>query len=126
MLIAIRETGIGLSADGRARAIDRVERALASVREHVRKVMVYLTDLNGPRGGVDKLCRVAVTLDTGRPVVVVTSGESVSGVVDGAADKAGDVVHQEVHRRCDRRRTNRLVRALKELKRVFGRNGGTP
>jgi hypothetical protein len=124
MLIAIRETGMGLSADGRAYAIDRVERALGTVREHVRKVMVYLTDLNGPRGGVDKLCRLAVTLDTGRPVVVVTTADSVTGVVDGAADKAGEVVHEEVHRRCDRRRAARLVRALKQLKRLFGRNGG--
>jgi hypothetical protein len=126
MLIAIRETGIGLSAAGRAYAIDRLEHALFSVREHVRKVMVYLTDLNGPRGGADKLCRVAVTLDSGRPVVVVTSGASVTGVVDGAADKAGEVVHEELHRRSDRRRTGRLVRALKQLKRLFGRKGGTP
>jgi hypothetical protein len=124
MLIGIRETGIGLSADGRAYAIDRVEHALASVRDHVRKVMVYLTDLNGPRGGADKLCRMAVTLDSGRPVVVVTSGESVTGVVDGAADKAGQVVHDELHRRGDRRRTSRLVRALKQLKRLFRRKGG--
>lgn len=126
MLIAIRETGVRLSADGRAHAIDRVERALTAVRDHVRKVMVYVSDTNGPRGGADKLCRMAVTLDTGRPVVVVTSGESVSGVVDGAADKAGEVVHGEIHRRSDRRRTGRLVRALKELKQMFRRNGGRP
>ncbi len=126
MLIAIRETGIGLSADGRAYAIDRVERALTTVRDHVRKVMVYVTDTNGPRGGADKLCRMAVTLDTGRPVVVVTSGETVSGVVDGAADKASEVVHDEIHRRNDRRRTGRLVRALKQLKRLLGRNGDRP
>lgn len=124
MLIAIRETGIGLSSDGRAYAIDRVERALATARTHIRKVMIYLTDLNGPRGGADKLCRLAVTLDTGRPVVVVTNGETVTGAVDGAADKAGEVVHDEIHRRSDRRRTGRLVRALKQLKRLFGRNGG--
>lgn len=124
MLVAVRETGIGLSPAGRAYAIDRVEHALATVKDHVRRVMVYLSDLNGPRGGADKLCRVAVTLDTGRPVVVTTSGASVTGVVDGAADKAGEVVHEELHRRSDRRRTNRVVRALKELKRLFRRNGG--
>lgn len=124
MLIAIRETGIGLTTDGRAYAIDRVEHALYAVREHVRKVMVYLTDLNGPRGGADKLCRMAVTLDTGRPVVVVATGEEVTGAVGGAADKAGEVVREELHRRCDRRRAGRLVRALKQLKRLFGRSGG--
>lgn len=126
MLIAIREHGVGLSAAGRAYAIDRVEHALTTVREHVRKVMVYLSDENGPRGGTDKRCRLAVTLDTGRPVVVESSGASVTGAVDGAADRAGEVVHEELHRRNDRRRTNRLVRALKQLKRLFGRKGETP
>lgn len=126
MLIAIREHGIGLSADGRSYTIDRIEHALNTVREHVRKVMVYLSDENGPRGGNDKKCRVTVTLDTGRPVVVESNGASVTGAVDGAADRAGEVVTEELHRRNDRRRTGRLVRALKQLKRLFGRNGGTP
>ncbi len=124
MLIAIRDTGIGLSAEGRAYAIDRVDRALGAVREHVRKVFIYLTDLNGPRGGVDKLCRIAVTLDAGRPVVVTTNAGSVTGVVDVAADKAAEMVQREVHRRCERRRGERLARALKQLKRLFGRVGG--
>ncbi len=123
MLIAIREHGVGLSADGRAYAIDRIDHALTAVRAHVRKVMVYLSDENGPRGGADKRCRVAVTLDTGRPVVVESSGGSVTGVVDAAAGRASEVVHEEVHRRSDRRRTDRLVRALKQLKRLFGRKG---
>ena len=39
MLVAVRETGIGLSPAGHAYAIDRVEHALTSVRDHVRKVM---------------------------------------------------------------------------------------
>ncbi|MCU0705061.1 MAG: hypothetical protein MUF18_13895 [Fimbriiglobus sp.] len=126
MLIAIREQGVGLSSDGRAYAIDRIEHALHSVRSHVRKVMVYLSDQNGPRGGVDKTCRVAVTLESGRPVVVMTNGQNLTEVVAGAADKAGKVVHEEVHRRGDRRRTGRLVWALKRLKRLFGRKGDTP
>jgi hypothetical protein len=125
MRIAIREHGVGLSADGRAYAIDRVTHALAAVRDQVRKVLVYLSDENGPRGGPDKRCRVAITLAAvGRPVVVEARGETVTGVVDGAANKAGEVVHQELHRRDDRHRSNRVVRALKQLKRLFGRNGG--
>jgi hypothetical protein len=126
MLIAVREHGVGLSADGRGYAIDRVGHALASVEEHVRRVTVYLTDENGPRGGSDKKCRVSVLLDTGRPVTVEARGESLTGVVDGAAGRAEQVVHEEIHRRNDRRRTGRLVRALKELKLLFRRKGNQP
>lgn len=126
MLIAVREHGAGLSADGRGYAIDRVGHALATVQAHVRRVTVYVSDENGPRGGADKKCRVSVLLGSGRPVTVESRGESLTGVVDGAAEKAGSLVHDEVHRRGDRRRTGRLVRALKRLKRLFGRNGDLP
>lgn len=124
MLIAIRDHGIKLPTSLRQWAIDRVTRAFAVVRGRVRKVMVYLTDVNGPRGGVDKRCRVAVTMDDGRSLVVHESGESVTAVVDGAAGRAGHAVYQEIDRRNDRRRTGRLVRALKRLNRMFGRDGG--
>lgn len=126
MLIAVRDHGVGLSPAGRGYAIDRVGHALAAVETHVRRVTVYLSDENGPRGGPDKKCRVAVQLDTGRPVTVEARGGSVAGVVGGAADKAGERVYDELHRRNDRRRTGKLVRALKRLKRLFGRRGDTP
>jgi hypothetical protein len=126
MLVAVRDHGVVLSADGRGYAIDRVSHSLAAVAAHVRRVTVYLSDENGPRGGVDKRCRVSVALDTGRPVTVESRGGSVTAVVDGAADRAGHLVHEELHRRTDRRRTGRLVRALKRLKRLFGRKGDQP
>ena len=126
MLIAVRQHGVELSAAGRAYAIDRVAHALAAVSDHVRKVMVFVSDQNGPRGGDDKRCRLAVTLAAGRPVVVEATGQTVCGVVDGAADAARRVVPAEVRRRSDRRRSGRLVQALKQLKLAFGRNGGMP
>lgn len=126
MLITVREHGVGLSSDGRGYAIDRVGLALATVETHVRRVTVYLSDENGPRGGADKKCRVAVALDTGRQVTVETRGDSLLGVVDGAAGKAERVIHEEIHRRNERRRTGNLVRALKRLKRLFGRGGNQP
>lgn len=126
MLIAVRNHGVRLSADGRGYAIDRVSQALATVATHIRRVTVYLTDENGPRGGLDKKCRVAVLLDNGRPVTVEARGRSIAGVLTGAADQAGVRVHDELHRRNDRRRTGKLVRALKRLKRLFGRKGELP
>jgi putative sigma-54 modulation protein len=123
MLITVREHGVGLSAVGRGYAIDRLTLALTAVEQHVRRVTMYLSDENGPRGGVDKKCRVAVLLDSGRPVTVQTRGRALTGVIAGAAERACQVVHQEVYRRGDHRRTGRLVRALKQLNLLFRRKG---
>ena len=37
----------------------------------VDSISVYLGDLNGPRGGVDKLCHVTANLNLSNPVVIL-------------------------------------------------------
>ena len=124
MLIAVREHGVGLSSDGRAYAIDRFGHALTVVGTHVRRVMVYLTDENGPRGGRDKKCLVTVDLNTGRPVTVEARGESVSGAVDGAAGRVREAVRAVLRKRHDlRRRTGKLTKLFRGLFRRDRRDG---
>ena len=58
-------------------------------------------DINGPRGGVDQLCRIKVVL-RGQPSVIFESRDaSLNAAVDGAL--AG--VQRAVHRTTARRRT---------------------
>ena len=57
----------------RARVAEAQETALSPVRSRLYWVDVYLTDVNGPKGGPDKRCRVVAHLPTG-PVVVVSAG----------------------------------------------------
>ena len=45
--------------------------AFVRMRHHVARIVVRLRDLNGPRGGRDKLCQVSVTIP-GRPEVVIS------------------------------------------------------
>ena len=48
-------------------AIDRFDAQVA-------KVSVYLADLNGPKGGVDKLCQITASLRRGNPVLILKKG----------------------------------------------------
>lgn len=49
----------------------RLEFALGRFTGRVRSLRVTLKDLNGPRGGLDKHCRIAIRLDRqGRLIVV--------------------------------------------------------
>ena len=68
---------------------------------HVNRVVVRLSDINGPRGGADKRCHIQVVL-AGIPDVVVEDTE-----VDlyTAIDRATDRARRTVFRRVDRQLT---------------------
>ena len=60
------------AAEMRALAERRVRFSMRRLSWLVPRVKVYLSDVNGPRGGIDKRCQVQL-LANGRPDVVVTS-----------------------------------------------------
>ena len=53
----------------------RLAFTLSRVMSRIRRVTVRLSDLNGPRGGIDKRCQIEVNLD-GLPVVIVDDIQS--------------------------------------------------
>lgn len=74
----------------------------ASSRVH--RVRVRLSDLNGPRGGVDKRCLVEVRLE-GSPVVVVEDVQSdMYTAIDRAVGRATRTVKRRLAQQGSRRR----------------------
>ena len=61
MNLEIRRQGIELTDSHRERLTQRLEFALDRF-ERVEAVEVHVADINGPRAGVDKRCRIHVTL----------------------------------------------------------------
>jgi putative sigma-54 modulation protein len=69
----------------------------------VRRVLVRLSDLNGPRGGIDKRCLVEVRLE-GLPVVVVEDVQSdMYSAIDRAVGRAARTVKRRLALRGSRR-----------------------
>jgi len=94
----------------------RVTDALAPARASVAGVMVRLRDLNGPKGGVDKRCRIAVwpsRRGSAAAAVVNAVDRDLYTAVDAAAAK----VREAVRRRRKRRRTLRREYAARRLQR---------
>ena len=87
----------------RARVAEAVETALAPVRSRLYWVDVYLTDVNGPKGGPDKRCRVVAHLPTG-PVVVGRTGRDPVAAVTAAALRCRRLIRSRLKRRRDVRR----------------------
>lgn len=100
MNIDIRANGFALTEALREYVARRLRFTLTRADEHVRRVSVHLGDVNGPRGGRDKRCRVRVMLRD-RPDVVIDDVETdLYAAIDRAANRAGRCVARCVAR-CD-------------------------
>jgi hypothetical protein len=87
----------------RVRVVEALETALAPVRSRLHWVDVYMTDVNGPKGGPDKRYRVVAHLPTG-PVVVSRTGRDPVAAVTAAAARCRRLIRSRLRRRKDRRR----------------------
>jgi putative sigma-54 modulation protein len=72
----------------------RLVSAVGRLREHVHDVQVRLSDVNGPRGGVDKRCRLVLTAARGGIVVVQGTAPNFYQAVNAAAARAGRAVRR--------------------------------
>lgn len=79
--------------------------ALGRFWRRIERVDVRLSDDNGPRGGIDKRCRLQVSLRSMDPLVVTAVDADFHGAISRAADKAGQALVRRIERTTsDRRR----------------------
>jgi ribosomal subunit interface protein len=77
---------------------------LARAGTRIRRVDVRLSDLNGPRGGVDKRCLIEVRLDGLAPIVVEDVQADMYAAIDRAAARTGRTVMRRLALDTGRRR----------------------
>jgi hypothetical protein len=70
--LRIHVSGVHLPADFRPHARELLGRRLGRFATHIERATVRFEDVNGPRGGVDTLCRIQLTVSR-RPTVFVES-----------------------------------------------------
>lgn len=92
MRIDIRANGFALTEPVREYAVRRLRYALARAVEQVQRVAVHLGEVEGPRGGTDKRCRVQVTLKGGADLVVDDVESDLYAAIDRATSRAGRCV----------------------------------
>lgn len=104
MRLEIRRRGVNVTEKLRDYLKERLRLALGRFGHHIDLVRVYLRDVNGPRGGLDKKCRIVVELRRGRPVVVTGTGTEASAAITSTASRAGFAVRRRLKRWLARRR----------------------
>jgi ribosome-associated translation inhibitor RaiA len=95
----VRTSGMGISSRDRAYIRRRLGMRLSKFSSAVERVTVRIEDVNGPRGGVDTLCKAKVVL-TGLPSVVVQRmHQDTRAAVDGVLDATERAVRRVLGRR---------------------------
>lgn len=100
MKIDIQARGFPLTEALREHTERRLRFALSWASHDVRKVVVRLSDINGPRGGEDKRCCIQVVFPGTQDVVV----EDTEADLYVAIDRAVDRTERSVARRLTRQR----------------------
>jgi len=78
---------------------DRISTAFYKFGDNIISVELTAEDVNGPRGGIDKECRLLVRLKKMENVIVTVREESHSKAISRAIDRAQRSVTRKVQRR---------------------------
>lgn len=98
MQLDIQARGFTLTESLRNHCERRLRFALGPASTRLRSVAVRLSDVNGPRGGVDKRCTIRAIVP-GAPPVVIAQYETDIYV---AIDRASDRIARSLSRRMER------------------------
>ena len=66
----------------------RVRQALKRLAWLTPRVRVHLSDINGPRGGIDKRCQIELMTDGGKPIVVTSLAKDWFSALQSALTRA--------------------------------------
>jgi ribosomal subunit interface protein len=76
----------------------RINFVLSSRNDQIKRINVRLLDINGPRGGIDKRCRIHITLPRLSDIVIEDTEPDLYAAIDRATDRAGRTVNRRLAR----------------------------
>src|SRR3954468_12914279 len=104
MQVFIRGKHVRFGARFRRYVERRLRFALGRFSLRIERATVRVEDVNGPRGGEDKRCRIEVRLRPGGSVFVQESGSLVRAAVANATERVARAVSRVLDRRKEVRR----------------------
>ena len=96
MKTGIQCRGFSLTSAIAGHVRKRLDFLLGRGLRRLRRVQVTLSDLNGPRGGVDKRCQIKVSLVGLRPVIIEDVQPDLYTAIDRAASRAARTVVRRI------------------------------
>lgn len=99
MRITVSDQPKQISQSGVERAKAKVNASLSKFGPAVISVDLIVQDVNGTKGGVDKLCRVVVKLRKTEDVAVSVTEETYSKAISRAISRSERAVGRKIRRR---------------------------
>jgi ribosomal subunit interface protein len=99
MNLQIQAHDFTLSEGLRQHVATRLDYALNHGRDFVTRVVVRLSDVDGPRGGEDKCCGIEVRLKGAPALIVEDTQADLYVAIDRAADRIGRTFDRQMTRR---------------------------
>ncbi len=103
MRVDIQANGFKLTEGLLQHTQNRLACDLNWARDHVSRVTVRLSDINGPRGGEDMRAMVQISIPGKQDVVVEDTRSDLYIAIDRAVERAGQAVARRVNRERDQR-----------------------
>ncbi len=83
----------------------RIGHQLSRVKTRIARVHITLKDVNGPRGGRDKVCVLRAELTNGRQIVVVDRSAKLGRAIVRSVRRSRNLIDRDIKRRRDRLRS---------------------
>jgi len=104
MQVDMQALGFPLTEALRERVRRRMDFTLGTRVEHIKRVTVRLSDINGPRGGKDMCCQIQIVLSQMQDVVIKDTQTDLYVAIDRAFSRAGRSVARQLNRQITKQR----------------------
>lgn len=99
MELTITDLNVGLSNENVSRIRQKTRRMFAKICDNVKGINVTVDDINGPKGGKDKNCRIVIRT-IGMPDIVIKENQaSVMSAVNASLSRARGALLRKVKRK---------------------------
>jgi len=112
MQIDIQARDFSLTKALRRHVERRLGFALSTRYDRIKRILVRLSDINGPRGGNDKCCQLHVVMPGQADVIIEDTQANLYVAIDRAADRASRAVTRKLARLHNKNRGHSLVDAM--------------
>jgi len=82
----------------------RINFFLSSKYDQIKRIRVSLSDINGPRGGVDKRCQIQISLPRLKDIVIEDTELDLYIAIDRATDRIARTVNRRLARQHTKKR----------------------
>lgn len=100
MILEINNKQAGIDEEVFHKAKRLLQFSLSRFEGVVSRVKVRFFDVNGPKGGIDKRCRISTKLRTAGQVIVLGEGENYIEALNNCLERLVRSIRRKIEKRC--------------------------